>query len=208
MDHRFSPYYDVRIFVFILHRIWFRMLGVWILIWKLSLLSQHSVNWENKRLFWKETVIQIPCRSLFFQTGYTKATSYRWLLFWFCWCLWSGAWRESRRMEKVFRDLMTKHGGMCHSEGKFQNSMTANAYLPVLWLLSAFLTPALLPSCRLSASGFRQLLLSLILTYFPFTGLYYLKMKCAKGNWYSVSQIHLKEINNSDSTTMPIKKRH
>lgn len=65
-------------------------------------------DWENKRLFWKEVFTQISCRSYFCRLGYTEVTSHRWLLFWFCWYLWSGAWRESRRAEKAFRDLMTK----------------------------------------------------------------------------------------------------
>lgn len=89
---------------------------------------------KKKRLFWKDTVVPIPWRSHFF---HSKTTSHRWLLFGLYWCLWSGAWRESRRIEKAFKDLTTKHGEMCHREGRFQNRLIAHAYLTVLRPLSS-----------------------------------------------------------------------
>lgn len=179
-----SPYNDMKKFVFILHRTQFR-----IMLWDLgAYLKTFSTVTAFCKLIGKKYYAEkklssrIPCRSHFLQTAYTKAaTSHRWLLFWFCRCLWSGAWRESRRTEEAFRDLMTKHGGTCCSEGRFQNSMTADARLPVLRPLSSFHT------CPITVQTLSMrpclLLLSLLLTRSPFPGLEWNVLKGTDTLW-------------------------
>lgn len=113
----------------------------------------------------KKLSFRIPHGSHLFQTGYTKAaTSYRWLLFWFCWYLCSGAWKKSRRIEKLFEDLMTKYGATRHREGRFQNSITTHRCRPCTTeSLSSFHT---CPINKLHTLSMRPCLLLLSLLLF------------------------------------------
>lgn len=113
----------------------------------------------------KKLSFRIPHGSHLFQTGYTKAaTSYRWLLFWFCWYLCSGAWKKSRRIEKLFEDLMTKYGATLHREGRFQNSITTHRCRPCTTeSLSSFHT---CPINKLHTLSMRPCLLLLSLLLF------------------------------------------
>lgn len=65
---------------------------------------------------------------------------------------WSSAWRESRRTEKVFGDLITKYSRKCHNEGS-QNSMTIDTHIVVLGPSFGFHTCSMTKLKRLSAWG-------------------------------------------------------
>lgn len=109
--------------------------------------------------------------------------------------------------QKAFVDLMTKHGGACHRQGSLQSSLpTHRGTLCCTEFLSHFHSCPITEFHTLSLRPCLSLL-SLLLNLSPITGLYYLQVKCAEGNWYSVGQLPPKEISTPDLTAMFLAKK-